>query len=127
MPAADWPVGYEMVVEADGVAYPVKDVKIKRSGRQVDRSNSKYEPGFEITVVGACKLTMTFNGPWVDGEAPLVIGGEYTWRYRPFGAHVGISFLGQLADLEDSNDTLDGPKMAGEVVTSGAFDLAMMG
>lgn len=126
MAASDWPAGYELFVSAGGTEYGFKDVDIDRTAREIDRSNSKYSPGFEITKAGACKLVFSANGPWRDGETPLVLQGEYTWIYRPFAAHAGITFLGQIVSIKDTNDVLDGPKMSIKVVTSEDFDLNML-
>src|SRR5262245_9316398 len=109
MAASDWIAGYELTVTIQGVQYPFARVSYRPSAKMINRSNSKYFPGYVINKAGLRSLTFTASGPFKEGELPIGIGYEYTWIYKPSGANVGFSFLGVVESITHANDVEDGP------------------
>jgi hypothetical protein len=122
MAQSDWAAGYELIVTIDGVAYPFATVDLERRARIINRANSKYTPGYEVNRSGLKGLTMTVEGPFKEGEAPIEEGEEYTWIYKPTTASVGLSFLGIAETVRHSNDVEDGPRLTVTIRAQSDFD-----
>jgi hypothetical protein len=120
----DWPAGYELTVTVDGIQYPFASIDYNQSARPIDRSNSKYEPGYEITKGGSKKLKFSADGPYHKDEVPLTVGEEYECEYKPYDSHIGFPFVGTLLNINHKNDVNGGPNMAIEVENSEGFDAA---
>jgi hypothetical protein len=105
------------------VAYAFKNVTYDVKAREIDRSNSKYQPGYEITKPGSVKLTFSGTGPYRAGETPLSVGNEYTFVYKIYAAHAGFSFLGGVISISYDNDVTDGPNMSIQVTNTSDFEV----
>jgi hypothetical protein len=110
-------------VTLGGVEYGFKTTSLSAKAREIDRSNSKYQSGFEITKPGSLKLTFTASGPYREGETPIQIGAEYAFVYKIFAAHVGFPFLGGVIDITYDNDVTDGPTMSISVTNTDEFEV----
>lgn len=109
MAASDWDPGYELTVTIEGTDYPFKNVTYGLRSKLINRSNSKYHPGYVVQRAGIRSLTFSASGPYKQGEVPLVIGHELQIVYKPASAHVGFSFLGIVESIDHRNDVEDGP------------------
>jgi len=126
MSQADWSAGYEFSVTIDGVAYPFAKVDLGMTAKEINRANSKYDPGFSVIKAGIKGLTFDLEGPWKPDEAALEVGAEYTWLYYPYAAHLGYEFLGIILDISHQNDQEDGPRMNVKVKAQSDFDPIMV-
>jgi len=124
MAATDWIAGYEFTVLIQGVQYPFARASYKPSAKMINRSNSKYSPGFVINKAGIKSLTFTASGPYKEGELPIGIGNEYTWTYKPSGANLGFIFLGVVETITHANDVEDGPTM--EITVQNSQDFGVL-
>jgi hypothetical protein len=124
MAISDEVVGTEFTVsfgDLTPVEYPFNKVDLKFSGKPVSRSNSKYDPEFETSKIGRKKCTLTLEGPYRDGEVELAVGDEVTVEYKPFTAHLGVTFVALITDIAHSNDGDDGPRMTIDLINQSAF------
>src|SRR5215471_6866443 len=124
MAQSDEVVGTEFTVTfgtTTPVAYPFNKVDLKFSGKAVSRSNSKYDPEFEVSKIGRKKCTLTLEGPYRDGEAPMAVGDEVQVTYKPFSSHAGVSFTALITDIAHSNDGDDGPRTTLDLINQSAF------
>jgi len=100
-----------MSVTIGGAQYPFKVCRWNPKAKMINRSNSKYSPGFEVKKSGVMTGTMRFEGPYKLGEAPLAIGGEYSCTIKPTGTHVGFTAVMLIEDMEFEDDSEDGPHL----------------
>lgn len=121
MADSDWVAGYEFVVMIAGTAYPFATADLDMTAKEIDRSQTKYTPGYEVTKAGKKKLVFDLEGPYKAGEAPLTLGNEYTWNYKPYASHAGFEFVGLILGIKHTNDEDDGPKMRVSVKAQSSF------
>lgn len=126
MSQTDWSAGYEFTVEIDGVEYPFAKADLGMTAKEINRSQSKYDPGFLVIKAGQKALTLDLEGPWKPDEAALEVGAEYTWTYRPYAAHLGYEFIGLILDISHHNDQEDGPRANVKVKAQSDFDPIMV-
>lgn len=126
MAQSSWLAGYEFVATIDGVQYPFKNVSYKITAAAINRSNTKYTPGYSVKRSGIKSLVFTGSGPFREGETALTIGGEYTFILKPATAHVGVTWLGLILDITFDDDAEDGPNMSISVENQEDFDPIML-
>ena len=125
MAQSDWQSGTEMVVTVAGVQYPFKTCSHNGKATMVNRSNSKYTSRFGVKIAGQKNATFTAEGPYREGEVPLILGNEYTVETLSSANHVVASMVAILADFNYSNDVEDGPNLAVTFESQGEFNTSV--
>jgi hypothetical protein len=117
-----WLAGSQMVVTIDAVEYPFRVARWEPKAKMINRSNSKYSPGYEVKKGGVKTGTITCEGPYKEGEAPLEAGEEYTFVIKPVSTHVGFSVVVVIESLQFSDDVEDGPNVSVTAQTQSDFN-----